>query len=660
MSFKGNFFVGTRTGKLETLAKPVLVKRFLIETSGVAQFWIPISFALPDTPPPAPNRVAHCLAPCSGSRCPLPAARFPAASTASSTATSRPATRASSARFPSVGAAATLRPYFQIRFKMTSSAIGKCASDVSGPLLRGKLLPWAAAALFSATSRAFSSASSSAGHCAQAGGAGEGASAAEGSDRGGNLAAIKELRARTGAPVKDVKAALVAAGWDLDAAFTELRRRGLAAAQKKRARVAAEGLVGVAVQRGVGAVAVEVNSETDFVARNDLFQLLRAERAERAERPLSIPCLSPMGSSSAAPTPLHRLTSHPIPPTTHPTSHPPLSFLSPSPLLPLVPSLQVSKAAAAALSLSPSSSSSSTHSSLPLPLPLANLEQATVSFDHPKLSGSQQLAAFTTCTYMPSPPLSPTLTPSHHQQTTVSFDHPKLSGSRQLAEAVAEVAALTGENVRLRRAFLLPEPRPTGSVATYLHSSPGAGLGRIASLVSLSLSQPSGNSSSSSSSSSSGGGSREETVSEAAAAEEAGGGGEGAAEAAAAVGEGVAMHVVAMRPLYLRREDVPGEVVEKESDVLRAQAVAAGKAASVVEKMVAGRLGKFYGEVVLMEQAYAMDDKRTVQKVLAEASKNAGATIQVEQFLRLEVGEGIERESKDFASEVASQVASSS
>ncbi|CAI7802210.1 unnamed protein product [Closterium sp. NIES-54] len=239
--------------------------------------------------------------------------------------------------------------------------------------------------------------------------------------------------------------------------------------------------------------------------------------------------------------------------------------------------------------------------------------QATVSFDHPKLSGSQQLAAFTTCTYMPSPPLSPTLTPSHHQQTTVSFDHPKLSGSRQLAEAVAEVAALTGENVRLRRAFLLPEPRPTGSVATYLHSSPGAGLGRIASLVSLSLSQPSGNSSSSSSSSSSGGGSREETVSEAAAAEEAGGGGEGAAEAAAAVGEGVAMHVVAMRPLYLRREDVPGEVVEKESDVLRAQAVAAGKAASVVEKMVAGRLGKFYGEVVLMEQAYAMDDKRTVQ-----------------------------------------------
>ncbi|CAI5469795.1 unnamed protein product [Closterium sp. Yama58-4] len=369
---------------------------------------------------------------------------------------------------------------------MTSSAIGKCTSDVSGSLLRAKLLPWAAAALFSATSRAFSAASSSAGRCAQAGGgAGEGAGgAAEGSGGGGNLAAIKELRARTGAPVKDVKAALVAAGWDLDAAFTELRRRGLAAAQKKRARVAAEGLVGVAVRRGVGAVAVEVNSETDFVARNDLFQLL------------------------------------------------------------------VSKAAAAALSLSPSSSSSSSPSSLPLPLPLANLEQATVS-----------------------------------------FDHPKLSGSRQLADAVAEVAALTGENVRLRRAFLLPEPRPFGSVATYLHSSPGAGLGRIAGLV---------------------------------------------------------------------REDVPGEVVERESDVLRAQAVAAGKPASVVEKMVAGRLGKFYGEVVLLEQAYALDDKRTVQKVVAEASKKAGATIQVEQILRLEVGEGIEREAKDFASEVASQVASSS
>ncbi|CAI5990953.1 unnamed protein product [Closterium sp. NIES-64] len=436
---------------------------------------------------------------------------------------------------------------------MTSSAIGKCASDVSGPLLRAKLLPWAAAALFSATSRAFSAASSSGGRCAQTGGgAGEGAGAGGGSGGGGNLAAIKELRARTGAPVKDVKAALVAAGWDLDAAFTELRRRGLAAAQKKRARVAAEGLVGVAVRRGVGAVAVEVNSETDFVARNDLFQLLVSATLFQ---------------------------------------------------------LLVSKAAAAALSLSPSSSSSS--ASLPLPLPLANLEQATVS-----------------------------------------FDHPKLTGSRQLAEAVAEVAALTGENVRLRRAFLLPEPRPSGSVATYLHSSPGAGLGRIASLVSLSLSQPSGSSSSSSSRE----GSRAEAGSEAGAVEETG----AAAAAAAAVGEGVAMHVVAMRPLYLRREDVPAEVVERESDVLRAQAVAAGKPAAVVEKMVAGRLGKFYGEVVLMEQPYALDDKRTVQKVLAEGSKKAGATIQVEHFLRLEVGEGIEREAKDFASEVASQVASSS
>ncbi|CAI5956555.1 unnamed protein product [Closterium sp. NIES-65] len=407
---------------------------------------------------------------------------------------------------------------------MTSSAIGKCASDVSGPLLRAKLLPWAAAALFSATSRAFSAASSSGGRCAQTGGgAGEGAGAGGGSGGGGNLAAIKELRARTGAPVKDVKAALVAAGWDLDAAFTklrrrglaaaqkkrarvaaeglvggnaaftELRRRGLAAAQKKRARVAAEGLVGVAVRRGVGAVAVEVNSETDFVARNDLFQLL----------PTSLKDGGCIGSG-----------------------------------------------------------------------------------DECACKGvvAQELT---------------------REQATVSFDHPKLTGSRQLAEAVAEVAALTGENVRLRRAFLLPEPRPSGSVATYLHSSPGAGLGRIASLVSLSLSQPSGSSSSSSSRE----GSRAEAGSEAGAVEETG----AAAAAAAAVGEGVAMHVVAMRPLYLRREDVPAEVVERESDVLRAQAVAAGKPAAVVEKMVAGRLGKFYGEVVLMEQPYALDDKRTVQ-----------------------------------------------
>ncbi|GJP71218.1 hypothetical protein CLOP_g2064, partial [Closterium sp. NIES-67] len=256
--------------------------------------------------------------------------------------------------------------------------------------------------------------------------------------------------------------------------------------------------------------------------------------------------------------------------------------------------ISVSKAAAAALSLPPSSSSSV----LPQPLPLAELEQATVS-----------------------------------------FDHPKLCGSRQLSEAVAEVAALTGENVKLRRAFLLPEPRPSGSVSMYLHSSPGAGLGRIAGLVSLSASRAAEK----------GAAAPVEVAAEDAAAAAAGG-----------VGDGVAMHLVAMRPLYLRREDVPGGVVERESDVLRAQATAAGKPANVVEKMVAGRLNKYYGEVVLVEQAYAMDDKKTVEKVLAEASKKAGATIRVEQFLRVEVGEGIEREAKDFASEVASQVASSS
>ncbi|CAI5457813.1 unnamed protein product, partial [Closterium sp. Yama58-4] len=209
-------------------------------------------------------------------------------------------------------------------------------------------------------------------------------------------------------------------------------------------------------------------------------------------------------------------------------------------------------------------------------------------------------------------------------QATVWFDHPKLSGSRQQAEAVAEVASLTGENVRLRRAFLLTAPEPFGTVtvATHDRGSPGFGLGRVAGLFSLSHYEPPDNGSSS------WGGCRVPA--------------QAVVDAANEVAGGLAMHVCVMKPLYLRREDVPGDVVERESDALRAQAVAAGKPAGVVEKMVAGRLCKFYEEVVLLEQPHAMNENWTMQEVLAGASRKVGVPIRLERFLRLEVGEGIE------------------
>ena len=109
-------------------------------------------------------------------------------------------------------------------------------------------------------------------------------------------------------------------------------------------------------------------------------------------------------------------------------------------------------------------------------------------------------------------------------------------------------------------------------------------------------------------------------------------------------------------PLYLDIASVPQAALDRERDVLREQARATGKPDSVVDRMVEGRLRKFYEEFVLLEQIFVVDQETKISTVVEQASKRAGAPIRVDSFARFALGEGIERQRTDFAAEVAAQL----
>ena len=112
----------------------------------------------------------------------------------------------------------------------------------------------------------------------------------------------------------------------------------------------------------------------------------------------------------------------------------------------------------------------------------------------------------------------------------------------------------------------------------------------------------------------------------------------------------VAMHIAASNPLCVKEDDVPAEVLEKEKEILRAQALESGKPADIVEKMLTGRIRKYLAEITLLGQAFVKDPDKTVETLLSDA----GAT--VNRFVRYEVGEGIEKKQENFADEVMAQV----
>ena len=125
-------------------------------------------------------------------------------------------------------------------------------------------------------------------------------------------------------------------------------------------------------------------------------------------------------------------------------------------------------------------------------------------------------------------------------------------------------------------------------------------------------------------------------------------------EQAAEVARDVAMHIAAAEPRFLRREDVTEKDLATEREIALDAAIKSGKPQNIAEKMVAGKMEKFYGEACLLEQPYIRDDKQTVSQYVGSRAKDAGCEFVVTRFTRYKLGEGIEKKSEDFAAEVAS------
>ncbi len=302
------------------------------------------------------------------------------------------------------------------------------------------------------------------------------------------VADVKTLREKTGAGMMDAKKALEAAGGDIEAAVDALRAKGLATAQKKSSRTAAEGLVGVAVE-GTRGVAVEVNSETDFVAKNDQFQDFVRNTTSVA--------LGVTGDD-----------------------------------------VEALKAAA-------------------------------------------------------------------------------FPGGGTVAEKLTDNVATIGENQQVRRMKTVTVS--SGIVVPYIHNAAAPNLGKIGVLVALES--------------------------------------DAGADVLEPLGKQLAMHIAAAFPMALNADQLDTDVIERERKIAAEKAAESGKPAEVQAKMVDGAIAKFAKENALLSQVFVMDNKTAIADVVAQAGKAAGSAIVLKDYVRFQLGEGIEKEESDFAAEVAAAVA---
>ena len=187
---------------------------------------------------------------------------------------------------------------------------------------------------------------------------------------------------------------------------------------------------------------------------------------------------------------------------------------------------------------------------------------------------------------------------------------------RNVAEELTHKIATIGENMSLRRMAAVSVG--SGAVVSYMHNATAAGLGRIGVLVALESSA--------------------------------------SADVLEPLGKQIAMHIAATAPASLSVDDLDKDMVQRERDVLIEQAKASGKPQEIAEKMVEGRMKKYYKEVVLLEQVSVIDGETQISDVVAKAGKDAGAEIALTGFVRFNLGEGIEKEETDFAAEVAAQL----
>ena len=184
-------------------------------------------------------------------------------------------------------------------------------------------------------------------------------------------------------------------------------------------------------------------------------------------------------------------------------------------------------------------------------------------------------------------------------------------GGKTVAETVTAQVATIGENLSLRRSARIE----ADVVASYVHNAAAPGMGNIGVLVGLNST--------------------------------------GDKAALEALGKQIAMHVAATSPAALGEADLDPALVEREKQVLTEQARESGKPDHVIEKMIAGRMNKFFQEVCLLKQTFVINPDLTVEKAVKEAEAGVGAPVTVSGFVRLAVGEGVEKETEDFAAEVA-------
>ncbi|WP_341408215.1 translation elongation factor Ts [Acetobacterium bakii] len=118
----------------------------------------------------------------------------------------------------------------------------------------------------------------------------------------------------------------------------------------------------------------------------------------------------------------------------------------------------------------------------------------------------------------------------------------------------------------------------------------------------------------------------------------------------------VAMHIAASNPLYISKEEVPAGEIEKEKEILRAQALNEGKPEKIVDKMVEGRISKFYKEICLLEQPFVKNPDLTIEDLVKEQIMTIGENVKIRRFARFQMGEGLEKKTENFAEEVAKQL----
>ena len=290
-------------------------------------------------------------------------------------------------------------------------------------------------------------------------------------------AQVKALREKTGAGMMDCRAALSAAGGDMDGAVRHLREKGLATAAKRAGKVAAEGVIVAQLISPSEGILLELNCETDFVAKTEPFQALAQAILET-------------------------------------------------------------------------------------------------------VAGNERISGVASA-------------------AEAGLDDLKLASGKRVADQIADSIASMGESIVPRRVARLAGAPGTTIVGSYVHAG-----GKIGVLVEA-----------------------RSTASAAAATEVAG------------LLRDVAMQVAAASPRCVRREEVSAPEIEREREIYRAQAAATGKPAQVIERIVDGKMEKFFSEFCLLEQEYIRDAQLTVAKLVAEKAKAIGAPIEVTRFVRLQLGE---------------------